>query len=224
MDRNAGNLAHSVPRGADIFAFQLTTSHPFPTLWSAKDETAGLVELLPSNEDIRFYLGSFQRRVQSCSFPHVPEECTEAEIHRFLENVEHNAAVHPNMLALLFATLAQGLQDGVYDRNGEKWIAGSVEAESQKGDVYSKWWNSPRNRIDPLTKPAVAAAMQALRLAAFLNRPTLLTIQTLIMMGPYLTNCGKFLDASALFGVTVRLAQSIGCTYLAQPPTHRAGY
>lgn len=41
------------------------------------------------------------------------------------------------MLALLFATLAQGLQDGVYDRNGGKWVAGSVEAETKKGDIYS---------------------------------------------------------------------------------------
>ena len=213
MDRNAASLTQSVPRGADIFAFQLTTSHPFPTLWSAKDETAGLVELLPSNEDLHFYLGSFHRRVQSCSFPHVPDECTEAAIPRFLDNVEHNAAVHPNMLALLFATLAQGLQDGVYDRNGEKWVAGSVEAESQKGDVYSRWLSARRYRTDKLTI-SVAAAMQALRLAAFLNRPTLLTIETLIMMGQYLTNCGKFLDASAMFGVTVRLAQSIGCTYI----------
>ena len=42
------------------------------------------------------------------------------------------------MLALLFATLAQGLQDGVYDKYGEKWVAGGVETESKKGDVYSK--------------------------------------------------------------------------------------
>lgn len=55
--------------------------------------------------------------------------------------------------------------------------------------------------------------MQALRIASFMNRPTLLTIQTLVMMGPYLTNSGKFLDASALFGLTVRLAQSVGCEY-----------
>lgn len=34
------------------------------------------------------------------------------------------------------------------------------------------------------------------------------------MMGPYLTNSGKFLDASALFGLTVRLAQSVGCECL----------
>lgn len=44
-----------------------------------------------------------------------------------------------------------------------------------------------------------------------MNRPTLLVIETLVMMGPHLTNSGKFLDASALFGVTARLAQSIGC-------------
>ena len=35
----------------------------------------------------------------------------------------------------------------------------------------------------------------------------------MVMMGPYLTNSGKFLDASALFGGTIRLAQSIGCMF-----------
>ena len=44
-----------------------------------------------------------------------------------------------------------------------------------------------------------------------MSRPTLLVIETLVMIGPYLTNSGKFLDASALFGGTIRLAQSIGC-------------
>lgn len=60
----------------------------------------------------------------------------------------------------------------------------------------------------------VAAAMQALRIASFMNRPTIHAIQTLVMMGPYLTNSGKFLDASALFGLTVRLAQSVGREYM----------
>ena len=52
--------------------------------------------------------------------------------------------------------------------------------------------------------------MQSLRLASFMNRPTLLAIQTLLIMGPYLTNSGRFLDAWTLFGTTVRLAHSIG--------------
>lgn len=132
------NLTHPVPRGADVFAFQMTAPHPFPTLWSVKEETSGLVALLPCREDIFLYLNSFQRRAQSCSFPHIPEECTEPEVQHFLENVEHNAAIHPNMLALLFATLAQGLHVGIYDRDGGKWIAGSVEAETKKGDVYRR--------------------------------------------------------------------------------------
>lgn len=137
-------MAHAIPRGTDIFGFQLTTSHPFPTLWSAREGTSGLVDLLPSKEDIYFYLSSFRRRAQLSSFPHVPEQCSESEVQRFLDNVEQNATLHPNMLALLFATIAQGLQDGVFDRNGGKWIAGSVEAETKKGDVYRMGPNSPK--------------------------------------------------------------------------------
>ena len=68
----------------------------------------------------------------------MPDECTKNEVGRFLDNVEHNAALHPDMLALLFATLAQGLQYGVYDKYGQRWVAGAVETESKKSDVYSK--------------------------------------------------------------------------------------
>jgi hypothetical protein len=52
--------------------------------------------------------------------------------------------------------------------------------------------------------------MQALRMASFMSRPTLLSIQTLMMLGPYLTNSGRFLDAWTLSGTTIRLAQSMG--------------
>lgn len=52
--------------------------------------------------------------------------------------------------------------------------------------------------------------MQALRIASFMSRPTLCAIQTLVMIGPYLTNSGRFLDAWTLFGTTVRLAHSVG--------------
>ena len=39
----------------------------------------------------------------------------------------------------------------------------------------------------------------------------MLVVQTLVMVAPYLTYSGKFLDASAIFALTVRLAQAIGC-------------
>lgn len=136
FDRRHASLAHAVPRGTDFFAFQMATSHPFPTLFSAKDDTSSLIKLLPPEPDLFHYLDAFQRRAQPCSFPHVPDECTNNEVRRFLENVERNAALHPDMLALLFATLARGTQDGVYDKYGASWVAGSVETESKMGDVY----------------------------------------------------------------------------------------
>ena len=117
----------------------MATSHPFPTLWPAQEGVSGLLRLLPpSMEDIFAYLDAFQARASSCSFPHIPQECTRTEIERFLSNKEHNALVHPDMLALLFATLAQGSQNGVFDKCGGRWINEVMEEESKMGDVYSK--------------------------------------------------------------------------------------
>lgn len=52
--------------------------------------------------------------------------------------------------------------------------------------------------------------MQALRTSAFMSRPTLRSVQALLLLGSYLTNSGRFLDAWSVFGLTIRLAQSIG--------------
>ena len=57
---------------------------------------------------------------------------------QFLENVEDNAALHPDMFALIFATLAQGLQVGVFDKHNGNWVADSFEAESKKANIYSE--------------------------------------------------------------------------------------
>lgn len=55
--------------------------------------------------------------------------------------------------------------------------------------------------------------MHALRLSSYMNRPTLLAVQTLLLIGAYLINTGKFLDAYTLYGQTIRVAQGMGCMY-----------
>ena len=119
----------------------MKTAFPFPTVWPASDETSCLLGVLPAEEEIFGYIEAFQRRAQSCCFPqpHLPEECTIPEVKRFLENIEHHAATSPDMFALLFATMAQGLQNGVYDKCGEKWVAGAMDAESRRGDVFGEF-------------------------------------------------------------------------------------
>ncbi|KAL9604280.1 MAG: hypothetical protein Q9219_000678 [cf. Caloplaca sp. 3 TL-2023] len=193
MNGQPANLTHLVPRGTDLVAFQTQPTNPFPTFWRTAEGTSTLINLLPKDhQEIFYYLRAFQRRGQSCSFPHLPDEFTESEVQRFLNNVKENSEQHPEMLALLFATLAQGIQNGVYDKRGGAWHSGMMESECKLGNAF------------------IAASMQCLRLASFCSRPKLLTVETLVMLGPYLTNSGRFLDAWALFGTTVRLAQSIG--------------
>ncbi|KAI4279492.1 MAG: hypothetical protein LQ337_000193 [Flavoplaca oasis] len=187
------NLTHLVPRGTDVAAFLVQPTNPFPTFWRTAEGTAALIHLLPKDQQkISFYINAFQRRAQSCVFPNLPDQWTEIEVQRFLSNVKENSDQHPDMLALVFATLAQGVQNGVYDKYGGAWHGGVMETECRMANAF------------------IAASMQCLRLASFCNRPKLLTVETLVMLGPYLTNSGRFLDAWALFGTTIRLAQSIG--------------
>ncbi|KAF2469104.1 uncharacterized protein BDR25DRAFT_289297 [Lindgomyces ingoldianus] len=188
------SITHAMPRGADMYAPQDIPAYPFPTVFPAEQEACitRLLQCLPEPVELSAYLDSFQDRVQICAFPHVPVEVTKSEVDRFLGDARTNVQICPDMLALLFATLALGAQHCVWDKYGGKWVAGAMEKELKNGDVY------------------MAASMQALRMASFMSKPTLLSIQALIMIGPYLTNSGRFLDAWTLFGTTIRLAQSIG--------------
>ena len=97
------------------------------------------MNLLPKEQqETFFYLKAFQRRGQSCSFPHLPDEFTEIEVQRFLNNVKENSEQHPEMLALLFATLAQGIQTGVYDKYGGAWHGGMMEQECRLGNAFGE--------------------------------------------------------------------------------------
>ncbi|KAF2791298.1 hypothetical protein K505DRAFT_363937 [Melanomma pulvis-pyrius CBS 109.77] len=188
------SLAHLMPRGADMYTSQNPHPYPFATLFKATPDECipELLSVLPARNELFGYLDAFQKRVHICSFPHIPTEITRSEVERFLSDARKNAQMCPDMLALLFSALALGSQNSVWDKSGGEWVASAMEEEQQKGNVY------------------IAAAMQALRMASFMHKPTLLCIQALIMLGPYLTNSGRFLDAWTLFGTTIRLAQSIG--------------
>ncbi|KAF2678841.1 hypothetical protein K458DRAFT_394485 [Lentithecium fluviatile CBS 122367] len=204
------SLAHLMPRGPEMYTTNSPPPYPFATLFKATPDECipELLSCLPAEEDLLEYLDFFEKRVHICAFPHVPMEITRSEVERFLSDPWHNAKMCPDMLALLFAALALGAQHSAWDKSGGRWNAETMKKEMDKGNVY------------------IAAAMQALRMASFMHKPTLLGIQALIMIGPFLTNSGRFLDAWTLFGTTIRLAHSIGLhrdhKYLdPAPPTQR---
>ncbi|RMZ68569.1 fungal specific transcription factor [Pyrenophora seminiperda CCB06] len=214
-------LAYVMPRPSDIFATGNSSTYPFATIFSAslEDCIPQLLGCLPRNSDMSQYLSVFEKQV--CA--QMPVELTRSEIERFLSDAEENSKRCPTMLGLLLVVIALGAQHSVWGRNSDSWDADLMKAETRAGDVYSEWVKFQK------VKPnfhLVAAAMQALRLSSFMHKPSLLAIQVLVMIGKYLTNTGKYLDAFTLFGTTIRLAHAIGLhchsKYLdPSPPTVR---
>lgn len=121
-----------MPKGKDMYAPE-DTSYPFPVVTQFAT-TSQLLQLLPDQDDLFACLDLFQHRAQACSFPHMPEEVTKREVERFLADRERNANLFPDMLALIFATLATGLQMGQYDRNGGTWDG---QPAKDNPEVYS---------------------------------------------------------------------------------------
>lgn len=131
------SLTHTVPTGKDVYATGYPT-YPFPVVPNCSTSVE-LLRILPERTELLTCLDMFQRRAQSCSFPHAPEEATRKEVERFLDDAEYNAEKVPDMLALIFVTLATGMQMGQYDRNGGKWDKESSEKIRGQGDVFCKF-------------------------------------------------------------------------------------
>ena len=124
-----------MPKGSDIYNPE-SSIYPFSVIVNYSS-AAQLWELLPERDELFACLDLFQTKAQSCSFPHIPDEMTKREVERYLQD-SGNAVAFPDMLALIFATVATGLQMGQYERNGNKWSAEAVENTRRRGDVFSK--------------------------------------------------------------------------------------
>lgn len=135
------SLTHTiplVPKGQDIYPAE-DQDYPFQMIPIGDNTPAALLELLPSDEEIFQHFEHFKRRAQSCSFPHVPDEITKKEVERFLADRKSNANKAPDMLALIFAALAVGMQIGVYDRNGCQWLKASMAESHLAGKAWRKF-------------------------------------------------------------------------------------
>lgn len=130
------SLTHTMPKLARDMYAPGGSMYPFPIMWTHSNDPSNLVRMLPPPERLFQILDMFQCRAQSCYFPHTPDEVTKKEVERFLSNAEWNAERCPDMLALIFATLATGLQMGQCERSGGQWIAGAVEATRRESDIF----------------------------------------------------------------------------------------
>ena len=152
-------------------AFQVQPTNPFPTFWRTAEGTAALINLLPKDQqEISFYINAFRRRAQSCFFPSLPDQWSEIEVQSFLSNVKENSDHHPDMLAFVFATLAQGAQNGVFDKYGGAWHGGVMETECRMANAFSKpSWPAAYEEVDMPQLPLLCSASGLLRSATGQN-------------------------------------------------------
>lgn len=125
-----------MPRAADMYATQ-DAMYPFPTLWPAMSRTQGLLQCLPPRDELYHYLESFTQKARGFTFPYVPEDLSQKEVERFLENGEENADKVPDLLALIFAALALGVQLDTF-RSRQAAETGVVQTSSRKGEIFCK--------------------------------------------------------------------------------------
>ncbi|KAK2756107.1 hypothetical protein FQN54_005515 [Arachnomyces sp. PD_36] len=181
------SFAYSIPRGMDVHAYENAPADPFPSMWLSPTGTAGLLHVLPPREELFLYIQAFQKHWRS--FYSYEMSCK--ELRHFLSDLRPNAEKNPQMLAFLFVSLARGVPLAMFRKQGPL-VTGTMKKEWSKADIY------------------MAAAMHALRLGSFSNRPTVLSVLTLVMMSLALVNAGRFLDSYTLFGLTIRAAQGLG--------------
>jgi hypothetical protein len=129
-----------MPRAVDMYVTQ-DAMYPFPTLWPAMSHTEGLLQCLPSLEQLYGYLDSFNQRAQGFAFPYVPADLTRKEVEHFLGNAQENAEKVPDLLALIFAAIALGVQLGTFEDQREA-PADALQAYSRKGELFCKWQKS----------------------------------------------------------------------------------
>lgn len=99
--------------------------------------TEGLLQCLPPSEQLFNYLDSFSQKAKGFAFPYVPEELTQKEVEHFLDNVQENAEKVPDLLALIFAALALGVQLDTFEGH-EEAQTGASNTQSRKGEIFCK--------------------------------------------------------------------------------------
>lgn len=112
--------------------------HPFVASWDSQSRISDLLSALPSVPEAYLYFDSFQNQAQASISPGIPVEFNQADLDQFLADSERNALLRPDILALVCAMLAQGIQHGVYYRCNRRWVAGAMECDLRKGDALSK--------------------------------------------------------------------------------------
>jgi hypothetical protein len=175
------NVPYSHPSASNVFG--IGSEHPFANYWTCQGGLPETISVLPDKLQADILL----ERYFECVDPVYPM------IHRqtFYADYEHFWALAPNekdksdgnLVAMIFAMLAMGTQ--FVDTTPPK-------ERQQTAEFY------------------VSAAHQSLRMSSYLNKPTIRSIQAMVLITYFLINDNHASDGWAFAGILIRQAYAMG--------------
>ena len=157
--------------------------HPFSNYWTLAGGLAEVVEVLPSKDQSDILIAKYFDVVDPI-YPMIDQVS-------FRQDYEHVWSIPPeerkhtdgSLIALMFVMLAMGTQFVLLP---------SPDQKEQTAEFY------------------VSASHQALRMSSYLSRPSLRSIQTMVLITYFLMNDNHSSDAYCFAGILIRQAYALG--------------
>ena len=157
--------------------------HPFSNYWTLAGGLAEVVEVLPSKDQSDILIAKYFDVVDPI-YPMIDQVS-------FRQDYEHVWSMPPeerkntdgSLIALIFVMLAMGTQFVLLP---------SPDQKEQTAEFY------------------VSASHQALRMSSYLSRPSLRSIQTMVLITYFLMNDNHSSDAYCFAGILIRQAYALG--------------
>ncbi|KAL9594636.1 MAG: hypothetical protein Q9219_006920 [cf. Caloplaca sp. 3 TL-2023] len=164
--------------------------HPFSNYWTHQGGLAEVIGVLPSREQADILVTKFFDAVDPV-YPMIHRDSFEKDYRQFWDmGPVMRSAMDASLVALIFVMLAMGTQ--FVDLP-------SLEEKEQTADLS-----------DSLLKDEVSASHQALRMFSYLGRPSMRSIQTMVLITYFLMNDNHASDAWAFAGILQRQAYALG--------------
>ncbi|KAI4176432.1 MAG: hypothetical protein LQ348_006011, partial [Seirophora lacunosa] len=157
--------------------------HPFSNYWTHQGGLAEVIGVLPSREQADILVAKFFDAVDPV-YPMIHRETFEDDYAHFWSmNTQERTTGNGSLVALIFVMLAMGTQ--FVDLP-------SPEEKEQTAEFY------------------ISASHQALRMFSYLGRPSMRSIQTMVLITYFLMNDNHASDAWAFAGILQRQAYALG--------------
>lgn len=175
------NVPYSHPTASNVFG--IGSEHPFANYWTCQGGLPEVISVLPEKIQADILLERYFECVDPV-YPMIHRQTFYADYEHFwsLPSPEKDS-VDGTLVALIFAMLAMGTQ----------FIATTPPRERQQTAEFY-----------------VSAAHQALRMSSYLNKASVRSIQSMVLITYFLINDNHASDGWAFAGILIRQAYAMG--------------